>query len=215
MNWDTHRDVFAAEVTQLASDFGRRATDPLIAQWWAALHDLTWDQFERGLRSMRRDADSFPRPIDLRRAVLSDHEQSEREKAAEQERRDLDAEMRAWKADPAKVAADKARFQRLRKHLASRLGTDGKRECSQEGCECCAFEKAHPHAHKHLRDGIVTADVEWSIPVEGCCSTISRTVNVTPIAAGPKPVPPAVPKGGGGDWLTRHQEEQEERDRRR
>jgi len=128
----------------------------------------------------------------------------------------------AWEAR--RIEAQKVQGQRLRLEEVLTRSERGRAffahfrgKCGAL-CEVCTFSRKHPAARLHLRPGLGTGDVDWSIPVEECCAPAHQEEPRAPVAAGPAPrpvptpVPHAVPKGGGGDWLTRHQEEQEERD---
>lgn len=164
-----HRSAFDSEVMRLCAMHGRTASAKLLSTWWEALLDLEWDQFTRGLEAVLRESTTFPRPLDLRRQVLGSSYENEREKARAQELRDLDDEVRAWQKDTARVEADKARFQLIREHAQG-----AHKQAFQAACDSCQFEREHPAAYRHLKPGMVAADVDWSMPVVGCCEEEPR-----------------------------------------
>lgn len=172
MNWDTDLSPFEAELRWMFAQFNRRCTDTAVKQFWEALQDLEWEQFERGLQAVMREATALPRPIDIRRAVLGDRQESDREKQEAKERADLDDSIRKWKDSP-QHELDKARFGRIRKHLSESL--KGVHEFDVE-CESCEFALRHIAPHLHLRRGIVCGEANWDLRVPGCCAPQEEAV---------------------------------------
>jgi hypothetical protein len=165
-------DAFRAVIWDLANAFGRKATEPLVTTYWSALHDLTWDQLERACEWALREAQGFPRPVDLRRAV-TDRAESASEKRQREERDAITAEIEAWAKDRPRVKKVQERFSRLVQHLSSALSASGKRECPiGPTCETCMFERRHPRAWLHLRGGLSTGAIDWrnAPAIPGCCA---------------------------------------------
>lgn len=171
MNEAKHKDAFRSLIWQLAEDFGRKCTEAMVTSYWSALHDLEWDDFERAVSRIGRDSQTFPRPIDIRRQADDGPQETDGEERAKRERAQLDREIDEWAKDRPRVERDRVRFRRLMDHIGARVSADGVRACPNgPDCEGCRHERAHPRAHLHLRNGGLTADVDWHVAVAGCCA---------------------------------------------
>lgn len=170
MNEEVHKDAFRGLLWELADDFSRKCTEALVTVYWSALNGLEWDDFERAVKRAREFSGAFPRPIDLRR-LAEEGQETEAQRARRKEREATDREIEDWVKDRPRVERDHARFKRLMQHGAG----DHRGQFLPE-CDGCVFDRAHPAAILHVRgrQNIVAADVDWSVPVAGCCEGAPR-----------------------------------------
>lgn len=154
----------------LAETYDQELSAGRLNIYWNVLKELTKEEFAWALGMHAESSQWFPKPSELKALAgtfyerVTRDEMERRDAERKREQADYDEGFRAWRSDPGKVEADKARFARIRAHAQGKH-----KDAPVDGCDSCLFEVAHPAPHLHLKDGIVAADVVWTIRVAGCC----------------------------------------------
>lgn len=148
---------------------------------WDGLADLAWADVKEGGKVHLATSSFWPKLADIRRPAV---EFRERRLARERE-----LEERRYREEVIHEGRDRAKLRQW---------------VSPE------FLAAHPKHWLHYRRdaGLVAGDIDWSIPVEGCCARATADPPKPVVAAGPKQ---DESEGGGGDWLSEYQQQEEER----
>lgn len=197
MNRKTDWAMFVGLLGSLCEVFRDELTETKLELYWAALVDFDLAEIKQATGKAIQGCTFFPKPAELRAFAMDSWNQR---LAAEQRQK-----TRALLLEPAMLTQD-PRGRDIFAHWAGKC---------RPGCITCAEEKRHPRPDLHLKRfyplvrGEIS-DAAWAQPAPGCCAPAEGRAP-PPVAAGPKPVPPAVPKGGDGDWLSNHQEQEERR----
>lgn len=125
--------------------------------WWSALEDLDVDDVRRAFGRLIQEftRSTAPGPGDLRPYALEfrDRRRTQQETAGAMRLieggRDFSRDPRYFDVMPGSG------------HFAG--------QCRPK-CSVCEFERRHPRMHLHVSETIVCGDVDWSIPVAGCCA---------------------------------------------
>lgn len=147
--------LFIGLMGSLAEVFQRELKHSTAELYWGALEDLEMADFRVSVGKIIQAWSFFPKPAELRE--IAEEVQAVRRAANQRKLRQLeDAGSRDFTEDE--------RWKDIWRHWRPDP------QC-RVGCTICAFAKAHPAQHLHLRGNLTCADIDCpNAPrVDGCC----------------------------------------------
>lgn len=165
---------FSTGIAMLATAYSREISDVTLNTYWMLMYKFDRATFGWVVEECIENPQKYmPSPAELKKLAKAMYKKATPEQIRQREAQekayqdDLHAQHEALKADPERFARNKRRLSLLTDCIGG-----AHQDAPHPDCDSCKFRRAHPVAHLHLAKlpaGLTSADVDWNVPVAGCC----------------------------------------------